>query len=231
MKLYETEVLSVTKETSDCYSVKIKVPEGYTWRHGQHAIWKFVDYKVADDDKPMRVFSIASAPEDGFLMFTTRIAEKHTSWKDIVMTKLKPGDKIEVAEAKGTFDFDIEGKEKSFALAGGIGITPIRSLLKHYSEHNPENHKFTVIYSDDRGEFCYCEEFKEWESKMPNLTFNCVSSRDEMNALMDAYVKENGNTSEYLIAGSPGMNAAITEVLEGKGIEKENIKTDNFLGY
>lgn len=230
MTLYETKVREVIKETSDCYSVKLDIPDGFTWKAGQYTMWKFVDYQIADGDKPARVFSLAAAPEDGYIMFSTRIAETHTSWKDIVMTQLKPGDRMLVAKANGSFDFHM-GMKKSFALAGGIGITPIRSLIKHYSENNVDDHEFTIIYSDDRGEFCYTEDFKEIQEKMPNLKLHLVSDRDKMNKLMEDYVKENGNTSEYLIAGSPGMNAAITGVLEGLGVNEDNIKTDNFMGY
>ena len=47
----------------------------------------------------------------------------------------------------------------------------------------------------------------------------------------DDYAKANGNEAEYLVAGSPGMNKAFTERLEGLGVKAENIKTDVFMGY
>jgi Na+-transporting NADH:ubiquinone oxidoreductase subunit NqrF len=39
------------------------------------------------------------------------------------------------------------------------------------------------------------------------------------------------NNADYLISGTPGMNKAITDKLTSLGVEKVNIKTDNFIGY
>lgn len=230
MEFFETKVMDIVKETSDSYSFKLEIPQGFTWEAGQYTMWKFVDHKVEEGDRPVRVFTIASAPEDGYLMFTTRIAEDHTSWKNILLNDLKVGDKMMVAKAKGEFNFHGNYKE-SFVIAGGIGITPIRSLLKHFSENNNEDHKLVVLYSDDRGEFCYKYDFKEITDKMPNLELLFICDRDEFTAEVEKYAKEKQNNAEYLIAGSPGMNKVFSEKLEGLGVNKDNIKVDNFMGY
>ncbi len=230
MEFFETKVIDIVKETSDSYSFKLEIPQGFTWEAGQYTMWKFVDHKVEEGDRPVRVFTIASAPEDGYLMFTTRIAEDHTSWKNILLNDLKVGDKMMVAKAKGEFNFHGNYKE-SFVIAGGIGITPIRSLLKHFSENNNEDHKLVVLYSDDRGEFCYKYDFKEITDKMPNLELLFICDRDEFTAEVEKYAKEKQNNAEYLIAGSPGMNKVFSEKLEGLGVNKDNIKVDNFMGY
>lgn len=230
MEFFETKVMDIVKETSDSYSFKLEIPQGFTWEAGQYTMWKFVDHKVEEGDRPVRVFTIASAPEDGYLMFTTRIAEDHTSWKNILLNDLKVGDKMMVAKAKGEFNFHGNYKE-SFVIAGGIGITPIRSLLKHFSENNNEDHKLVVLYSDDRGEFCYKDDFKEITDKMPNLELIFICDRDEFTAEVEKYAKEKQNNAEYLIAGSPGMNKVFSEKLEALGVNKDNIKVDNFMGY
>lgn len=208
----------------------MEIPEGYTWEAGQYTMWKFKDHYVEEGDKPIRVFTIASAPEDGYLMFTTRIAEEHTSWKDIALKDLKIGDKMFVAEARGEFNFHKEYRE-SFVIAGGIGITPIRSLLKHVSVHNNPEHKLVVVYSDDRGEFCYGDDFKKIAEEMPNLELIYISDRDQFTNKVKEYAKEKQNESEYLIAGSPGMNKFFSGILEEQGVDPANIKVDNFMGY
>lgn len=228
--MYETEVIDIVKETSDTYSVKMNVPEGFTWEAGQFTMWAFKDHQVAEGDNPTRVFTIASAPEDNYLMFTTRIDEKHTSWKDIVLNDLKVGDKILVRNANGKFRIHNEYKN-SFIIAGGIGITPIRSLMRHLVDNNDLDHKFIVLYSDDRGEFAYKEDFAKITDALPNLELVYISDRDEFNAKVEEYAKETQNNAEYLIAGSPGMNKAFATKLESLGVSEDNIKTDNFQGY
>lgn len=230
MKFFEAKVIDIVKETSDSYSFKMEIPEGFTWESGQHTMWKFKDHQVEEGDRPIRIFTIASAMEDGFLMFTTRIAEFHTSFKNILLHELKVGDVMLVAEPKG--DFTIHGEyNKSLVIAGGIGITPIRSILKHLQSNNMENHEVVVIYSDDRGEFAYNDTFKEMTESMSNLTIHHVSDRDIFMKEVDEYVAANGNQAEYLVAGSPGMNSFFTSKLVGLGVEEDNIKVDNFQGY
>lgn len=230
MKLFDTKITKIIKETSDSYSFVCEIPEGYTWKAGQHALWELEGIKLPEDEKKNRIFTIASAPEDGFLMFTTRIAEKHSPFKDALLNEVKEGTKVKIAEALGNFAFGKDAK-KSFVIAGGIGITPIRSLLRDFSEKNDEKHEITVLYSDDRGEFAYKDFWKEIEPKMPNLDLKLISDRNEFTDSVNDFAKKVGNDSEYLIAGSPGMNAAFTETLTGLGVDKKNIITDNFMGY
>ena len=230
MNFFETKIIDIVKETSDTYSFKLEIPEGYTWQPGQRALWRFVDHQVEKGDRPIRIFSIASAPVDGYLMFTTRIAEFHTSFKDILLKDVKVGDKMQVSDATGDFNIHQE-YDNSLIIAGGIGITPIRSILKHLSENNLEDHYITVLYSDDRGEFAYQEDFKEIQEKMSNLNLYFISSRDEFTERVDVFTKDVQNEAEYLIAGSPGMNAMFSSRLQGFGVKEENIKTDDFQGY
>lgn len=230
MNFLETKVREIVKETSDTYSFVLEIPEGMEWKAGQHAMFKFKDYQVDEGDKPTRVFSVASTMEDGFVMFTTRIADPHTSFKEILLNKLQVGDTVLMTQPIGNFNVHSEFK-KSLIIAGGIGITPIRSIFRHLQNENLENQQFTVFYSDDRGEFAYVDTFEEIKKAMPNLDFHFISHRDEFNEKVDNYVKETLNEAEYLIAGSPGMNAFFSEKLQGMGVEKSNIFTDNFIGY
>lgn len=230
MNFFEVKLKEIVKETSDSYSYIFDIPEGYEFKAGQHTMWKTKDIKLDENDREIRIFSIASAPEDNFLMFTTRIADPHTSYKEYLKNQIKVGDSLLVAEAKGNFDLDRTCK-KSFVIAGGIGITPVRSILKHWSENNDLDHDITVLYSDDRGEFAYKEAFAEISAKMPNLKLIYISDRDEFTNKTDEFAKKNLNDSEYLVAGSPMMNKIFKEKLMNLGVEEKNIKIDNFMGY
>ena len=218
MKFYEAKVKEIKKETSDTYSFIMDIPEGFTWKAGQHVLWKLKDYSVAEGDKDARVFTIASAPEDGFLMFTTRITELHSSFKDILLNKLEPGDTMLVATPLGNFTLDAEDYPKTLIIAGGIGITPIRSLLRSYMEHPVSGHQITVLYSDDRGEYAYEEFWKQLKAAVPDIELNFLTEREKFTCMTDSFAGANGNDAEYLVAGSPGMNTAFTERLQGLGV-------------
>lgn len=230
MEFLEATLTKIVQETSDSYSFIMTIPEGFTWKAGQHVAWQINGFELDAEDRNTRVFTIASTMADGYLMFTTRIADKHTSFKEALLRKIKPGDKIGVARPLGTFALDAEGFKKTLIVAGGIGITPIRALLRAYKDHPVEGHAITVLYSDDRGEFCYKDFWKDLET-VPGVEVRLISDREIFMKDTDTYAKDVQNDAEYLIAGSPRMNNAFTERLEGLGIKKENIKTDVFIGY
>ncbi|MDY5841916.1 MAG: FAD-dependent oxidoreductase [Peptoniphilaceae bacterium] len=229
MQFFDTKIIKIVQETSDTWSFQLEIPENMTWTAGQHAIFRLPEAKLEEGDKPQRVFSVASAMEDGFIQFTTRIADPHSSYKENLL-HAKVGDTVQMTQPTGSFTLH-EDTERSVVIAGGIGITPIRSILRHWQHHNRPEHLITVYYSDDRGEFAYKEAFDEIQNAMDNLDFHYISDRNEFTEKVNSYAKEHQNEAEYLVAGSPGMNRAFSETLEKLGIEKDNIKLDNFVGY
>lgn len=230
MQFFETEVINIVKETEDTYSYMLTIPEGMEWKAGQHSFFQCKDYEVEEGDKPKRVFSIASTMEDECIIFTTRIEELHTSYKENLLKKVKIGDKILMTQPIGNFNVH-EDYPNSLVIAGGIGITPVRSIFRHLQFNNQKDKKFTVLYADDRGEFAYQETFAEIKGAMPNLDLQYINDREELNRKVEAYAKEYQNDSEYLVTGSPGMSKHFSEWLQLLGIEKSNIKTDVFTGY
>ena len=230
MEFKDTVLLEKKQIAHDSYSFKITVPEGYTWKAGQHVLWRIPDHKVDEGDKDTRVFTIASAPEEGFLMFATKIGELHTSFKEILLNKIQPGDTIQVAAPLGTFGFSPE-KKKSLIIVGGIGITPIRSIMCHELDAHKDGHEIHMLFSEAGGDHPFGDFFREADKQLADFSVEFVTEVDVFTGKVAEYAKANGNDAEYLIAGSPGMNAAFTKQLQELGIEDASIVKDEFFGY
>ncbi len=227
-KSYEMVFKKMIMETEEIYSFVFEKPEGLNWLPGQHGIFRNLECKV-EGDKNYRIFSFASIAEEDFVMFSTRITDESTDCKRKLL-ELKPGDKMTAEDPQGRFrieDFD----KPTCLLAGGIGITPVRSLLQNMDFNciNPIN--LRVLYSDDRGAFAYEDTLKWLNKKYDGLELKLISDRNEFMEEIEAFANDMGNNADYLISGTPGMNKAITAKLLSLGVEKENIKTDNFIGY
>ena len=167
--------------------------------------------------------------EEGFVMFSTRITENSSEFKKRLL-ELKLGDKIIVENPSGRFK--IENFEKPILMmAGGIGVTPVRSFLKQMDLKGINPKKLRVLYSDDRSGFAYEEILKEINNKYDGLDFVFISGRDKFTEEIETFAKEMLNDADYFISGSPGMNKGITEILVNLGVDKANINTDNFVGY
>lgn len=230
MEFKNTVLLEKKQIAHDSYSFKMTVPEGYTWKAGQHVLWRIPDHKVDEGDKDTRVFTIASAPEEGFLMFATKIGELHTSFKEILLNKIQPGDTIQVAAPLGTFGFSPE-KKKSLIIVGGIGITPIRSIMCHELDAHKDGHEIHMLFSEAGGDHPFGDFFREADKQLADFSVEFVTEVDVFTGKVAEYAKANGNDAEYLIAGSPGMNAAFTKQLQELGIEDASIVKDEFFGY
>lgn len=230
MEFKDTVLLEKKQIAHDSYSFKMTVPEGYTWKAGQHVLWRIPGHKVDEGDKDTRVFTIASAPEEGFLMFATKIGELHTSFKEILLNRIEPGDTIQVAAPLGTFGFSPE-KKKSLIIVGGIGITPIRSIMCHELDAHKGGHEIHMLFSEAGGDHPFGDFFREADKQLADFSVEFVTEVDVFTGKVAEYAKANGNDAEYLIAGSPGMNAAFTKQLQELGIEDASIVKDEFFGY
>lgn len=230
MKYYDSKINKRLQETSNSYSFICEKPEGYDFRAGQHARWRFVCFDDLDEEEQERIFTISAAPEEDFLMFTTRIEEKHSPLKEKLLNELEEGAEIKISQPMGIYGIHEEEKA-SFSVAGGIGITPLRSIIKHLLEKPLEDHPVTLYYADDRGEFAFEDFFKEAEKKLPQLEVKFFDDGKVCGDETRKYAKEHGNDVEYLIAGSPGMNKFYEGLLDEEGIEEDSIVTDKFMGY
>jgi len=224
---HELVLREIIQETSDTYSFVFDMLDDFQWIPGQHGIFRFRDKKI--EGKEFRVFSFASIKEEGMMMFSTRIVEEPSDFKKNLLV-LKPGDTMTVDDALGKFKIE-DYNRTILIMAGGIGITPIRSFLKDMNERLLNPSLLKVMYSDDRGEFAYEEFLKEVNKKYSGLDIEFISDRVYFGDKIDEFAKEKGNNSLYYIAGTPGMNDFITKKLLGLGIEKDLIKTDVFIGY
>jgi ferredoxin-NADP reductase len=225
-----TEIIleRMIQETSEIFSFVFKIPGDLTWIPGQHGIFRYRDRQV-EEDKGFRIFSIASIIDEGIMMFSTRITPESTDFKQQLLT-MKQGEVMTVEGINGKFKIPDYNK-KACIMAGGIGVTPIRALVKQMESEGISPAGVTVLYSDDRGQFAYEEDLRKAGEAVNGLEVILISDRNIFVQKIEEYTKNNGNESAYLISGTPGMNAFITEKLTKEGIEKTNIITDVFMGY
>ncbi|HET6352049.1 MAG TPA: FAD-dependent oxidoreductase [Coriobacteriia bacterium] len=121
MQTFETPVQRIEECGADIVTVRLEQPEGYEFRAGQ---WFRLTLLTAQGPDT-RTLSHASSPHDGWIELTTRRSD--SAFKQALFT-LAEGDIVEVTAAGGRFTLP-EG-DTFAALIGGIGITPIHSMLR-----------------------------------------------------------------------------------------------------
>lgn len=103
-------------------------PEKLKFKAGQYAEWT-LPLEVADSRGNRRYFTIASAPNEDDLRIGIRVNKDGSSYKNALVA-MQPNDRIAVSQISGDFTLPEDKNKKLAFIAGGIGITPFRSMIK-----------------------------------------------------------------------------------------------------
>jgi len=227
-KKHKIVLVEKRQEIGNIITFVFKSEEKIHWKAGQHGILTFGRPKL--EGGSWRGFSIASHPDDGIILISTRVPDKPSAFKS-ALAGLKPGDAITMRGPFGPFYIEASPKSVVF-IAGGIGITPYRSLVLDFIKNRdgaPEN--VNLLYIDDKGEYAYKDEFDKISSENGFLKVNYIVKREELTERIKEFSGKYRNEALYFISGSQGMVKAVKNLLKEQGIGAKNIKNEIFIGY
>ena len=203
----------------DCFSLIFKKPAGFSFYPGQ-----YLDIKLGGDT---RAFTISSSPTEDFLMITTK---KGISPFKKYLELLKAGDTVDSSHPAGTFILD--ELSPAVFLAGGIGITPFRSMIK-YAVTNKIKTPITLIYSNSDNNFLFKEELNAWQKNYPKLEIIYINTvqHGRLKTLPTSPSGARYQLPIYYLAGSPSFVDDMEKILLEIGLDEINIRYDRFDGY
>jgi ferredoxin-NADP reductase len=228
---------SVAEGTSAFYLDK---PADFTFKAGQFMEVTLDNPPETDAEGNGRAFSIASGPAESHLMIATRMRD--SAFKR-VLGKLPIGSEVQIEGPFGNLVLHNNAARPAVLLAGGIGITPFRSIVfRAAAEHLP--HRLFLFYSNRRPEdAAFLGELQELRAENANYTlvdtmtglergshsWNGESSRVSKEMLMQYVGDLNGPI--YYLAGPPGMVTAMQTLLNSAGVNDDDIRPEEFAGY
>ena len=199
-----------------------------------------LDHEKPDSRGNRRYFTIASSPTEASVDLGVKFYEKGSSFKK-ALEKLKPGDVLSAGSLAGDFVMPHNQKEKLVFIAGGIGVTPYRSMVQ-YMLDTKEKRDVVLLYSAKAAnEFAYTELFAEAEKRLGMKTVYSVTG-DRVpegwrgkQGILDAKTIESEipdwRERTYYISGPHGMVEAFKKSLRSMGIPGRNVKVDFFPGF
>lgn len=203
--------------------------EPLSWKPGQY-IHYTLPHKNSDDRGDERWFTISSAPYEKQVWITTRINKAKSSTFKQTLLNLQPDDVIETNEPEGNFIVEDLGKEYVF-VAGGIGITPFRSILSQL-HHDGQDIRLELLYANrDENNIPFRDELESISQVHDgiNITYFNGDNKIDEAALRDAGSKLNNPI--YYVSGPEPMVETFKEILVSMGIDEEHSKFDYFPGY
>jgi ferredoxin-NADP reductase len=154
---------------------RFEKPTNWTFKAGQCLEISLLDPSETDAEGSTRTFSIASAPQEDTLMVATRMRD--TAFKRVLNT-IPPGSAVKIEGPSGSLTLSRNVKRTAVFLAGGIGITPFRSMVFHAAQERLL-HRIFLFYSNRRAEDApFLDELQALENENPN--YRLIASMTEM---------------------------------------------------
>jgi ferredoxin-NADP reductase len=192
-----------------------------------------------EDDKGLRrhITVVTSPNEKGVLGFATRMRD--SAFKR-TLRELPVGSEVEVEPPKGKFGLPDDPSRPLVFVAGGIGITVFRSMLRYIHEEQL-SYRMTLIYSNrDRESTAFLDELRELEHALPDFRLVLTMTQDpgweEETRKVDAefvqdYVGDDLNQFTFMVAGPPAMAEGVQGALAEAGVREENVIVERYSGY
>lgn len=240
MTSYEVRLLRHKRVAEDTMAFYFSKPAGYTYRAGQSARVALIDPPETDRKGNSRTFNLASAPDDAELMIATRL--RGSTFKHMLQTA-PAGTVCSIGEASGTLVLHKKDPSRpAVFLAGGIGITPFLSILRH-AAHAALPHPIYLFYSNRRPELAaFMPELQAVQQSNTNChviaTMTAADGSTEWSGergrigreLLERHLPDLAAPMYYL-AGPPAMTTAMLDMLQDNGVPDDAIKSADFYGY
>jgi len=240
MATYQVRLRSRAEVAEGTMAFHFERPPGFDFKAGQFVNVSLVEPSETDDEGDDRTFSIASAPSEPDLVFATRMRD--TAFKRVL--KAAPmGCPVMVTGASGRMVLhDDPGRPAAF-LAGGIGITPFRSIVVQAARDRTP-HRLFLFYSNRRPEdAAFLDELQGLERANGNYRF--IGTMTDMAKSRRAWAGETGYIKQdmlakylgnltgpiYYIVGPPPLVDALRGVLTDAGVPGADMRLEKFAGY
>lgn len=217
--------------------VTFQLEQDVTFKSGQYIFVTLPKLKYPDERGPKRQFSINNDPSVGDqITITTRLSE--SGFKK-TLNDLPLGSQVELGPIAGVFTLPEDQHRPLVLIAGGIGITPYMSMLRHIAK-KALDFKISLVYSNrNQHSTAFLDELKQLAVQIPNLKLILTMTDDlswqgEKRKINAQFIKEyfpEINAQSYMVVGPPTMVEAVKKSLIEAGVNQENIRSENFTGY
>jgi ferredoxin-NADP reductase len=221
-------------------SLRLGKPPGFRFKSGQALDLILPRSGVALQDCPRHAFSLVSAPSDTVIELATRVSD--SDYKR-ALAALPLGASVLVDGPFGALGLHKDATRAAVFIAGGIGITPFISMLRHAMDAG-WRHDIVLLYSNRRPEdSAYLGELQQIATAQPR--FRLLATMTEMEKSTHAW---SGDTAPidaalirkaaqglvaplFYVVGPPRMVSAVRMTLMALDVDDDDIRSEDFHGY
>jgi len=241
MPKFTTKLLEHSFAAEGTMSFFFERPANFNFMAGQFFTVILPNPPHTDEKGNRRTFTIASSPQEtAHLQMTTRMTGSALKRS---LAEIALGAPVDLLGPSGNFTLHADATIPAVFIAGGIGITPFRSMVRDAAARNL-SHQITLIYSNRNLEgLAFHDELQQLAATHKN--FNYVPTltqadksprpwngeRRYVNAdFLRDHVGDLGKPIFYLV-GPPGLVTALTKTVAEAGVDAARIRSEEFDGY
>jgi len=205
-------------------------PQDFSYTAGQY-IEITLPHDDADDRGIKRWFTLSSSPNEDFLAITTKFATQNGSSFKNSLKDLPIGIEVTISDAMGDFVLPINPEIPILMVAGGIGITPVRSMFAWLNSQN-QKRKIKVIYGVNNEEDIVFKRDIESLADLEIVVSNSTSWQCKTGMLNSPMIyPEISQNQLVFLSGPEPMVEQLSYDLKLAGVKPEKLVTDFFPGY
>jgi len=227
----EAEVLGVADQTGDIRTFRLRRPKGFDFKPGQ-----FLTVQIRVDGNAMiRCYSICSAPEARDVL---EISVKRQGVVSTALHKtLMKGSILLVRPPGGPFVYPANDGRPLVLLAGGVGITPLISMLRHAVVADPGRDVALVLSVKALEDVPFRAELAEIAAKHPRARVVFAVTRGaagpgmhagRVDAGLIAQITQGPTKAVYCICGPLPMIDGMKRLLASLGVPEEQVRAEAF---
>ncbi len=206
---------------------------------GQYMEWT-LGHREPDSRGNRRYFTLASAPTEQDLRVGVKFYPELSTYKETLLD-MDTSDEIVAAQLAGDFTLPNDIHQRIVLIAGGVGITPFRSMIKYLLDVR-QPRPITLIYVNKSvNDIVYKDVFDRAQRELrikvvytiTDLKHFPASWRGRTGRVTSQMIREevrDYHNSLYYISGPNNMVQATHDLLRHMGIRPDHIKTDYFSG-
>lgn len=219
----------------------LEKPAGFEYKPGQAIDLILPRQSPGANSADVRhAFSIVSAPHEADLAIATRMRD--SVFKQ-ALGKLPAGTEVKINGPFGSLTLHKNKARAGVLVAGGIGITPFMSMLRHAAKHQvPQD--ILLLYSNRRPEdTAFLGELQQLENQNPrfrlmatmtDMGHSAQSWEGSTHKIDAAWAKQSISglaDPVFYVSGPPAMVESMRQALAAAGIDEEDVRSEEFYGY
>jgi len=233
---FQLHFVDARQESEDVHSFYFEPSAGFTFTAGQYVVCT-LPHGAADDRGIERAFTLASAPSDRLVQIATRLSPESSTFKSALMS-LAPGAVLQASGPYGNFVLE-PGSAPAVFIAGGIGITPFRSMLGDLAAAR-DRREVTLLYSSSTPHIAFRAFLDNLAASWPELHvvytvtrpgsgWHGLTGRIDSDLLQEYMPAQDG--AKYYVCGPTGLVDGIRWTLTEFGVDARDIVHESFPGY